>query len=434
MVSFPKYESYKDSDIDWIGEIPSHWEVLPFKALFKMSIEKNGNNIVGEMLSVSGYRGIEIKTYGHEEQKRSSKELVDYRVVKPGQLVVNTMWLNYAGLGVSDLEGYVSPAYRSYWITEKLHGRFTHYLLRSHSYVQGYTGQMQGIRPNSLQIKNCDFNKFPILVPKLDEQKRIAEFLDRKTAEIDQAIEQKQRLIKLLKEQKAILIDRAVTKGLNSNVPMRDSGVDWIGEIPKHWSIAKIKHIAKFVSGGTPKKDKPEFWGGDIPWVSAKEMKQRYIDDTEDKITQKALQKTTLKLLEIDTIIVVVRGMILARKIPVALAHTPVTINQDMKALIVERETCIPEYLLLLLEGINHHLPILLEEAGHGTKTLPTEGLSNFELPIPPRSEQLEIIALSQKKGIEIDSFIKIANQQILLLGNLKQIIISEAVTGKMKI
>ena len=105
-----------------------------------------------------------------------------------------------------------------------------------------------------------------------------------------------------------------------------------------------------------------------------------------------------------------------------------------MKALLVEREACIPEYLLLLLEGINHHLPILLEEAGHGTKTLPTEGLSNFELPIPPRSEQLEIIALSQKKGIEIDSFIKVANQQILLLGNLKQIIISEAVTGKMKI
>ena len=118
-MAFPKYDSYKDSGVDWLGKIPSHWDVLPFKALFRMSFEKNEKNIVGEMLSVSGYRGIEIKYYEHEEQKRSAKELCDYRVVRKGQLVVNTMWLNYAGLGVSDLEGYVSPAYRSYWISEK---------------------------------------------------------------------------------------------------------------------------------------------------------------------------------------------------------------------------------------------------------------------------------------------------------------------------
>jgi len=104
---FPRYEQYRPSGIKWIGDIPTHWDVLPFKALFQISTEKNGKEIVGEMLSVSGYRGIEVKHYEHEEQKRAAEDLADYRVIRAGQLVVNTMWLNYAGLGVSEFEGHV---------------------------------------------------------------------------------------------------------------------------------------------------------------------------------------------------------------------------------------------------------------------------------------------------------------------------------------
>ncbi|QPK62548.1 restriction endonuclease subunit S [Methylomonas sp. LL1] len=251
-----RHESYKSSGEKWLGDVPSHWEILPFKALFTMSNEKNDKDIIGEMLSVSGYRGIEVKQYEFEEQKRTDKELKDYRVVRPGQLVVNTMWLNYAGLGVSSHEGYVSPAYRSYWLDSRLRPQYAHYLLRSHPYIQGYTGQMQGIRPNSLQIKNSDFNKIPVLIPPHSEQDRIVNFLDQKTAEIDAAIAKKQRLIELLQEQKSILINQAVTLGLNPNVAMRDSGIEWIGEVPAHWEIAANRRfIKKIVQGSSPAID-----------------------------------------------------------------------------------------------------------------------------------------------------------------------------------
>ena len=103
MSVFPKYERYKDSGTDWLGKVPEHWEVAPFQGLFDMSPEKNGNEIVGEMLSISGYRGVEQKRYESDSQKRTKEQLADYRVVRNGQLAVNTMWLNYAGLGVSAL-------------------------------------------------------------------------------------------------------------------------------------------------------------------------------------------------------------------------------------------------------------------------------------------------------------------------------------------
>ena len=433
-VQFPKYDSYKNSSVEWIGKIPEHWNIEPFKALFKVSNERNGSNIIGEMLSVSGYRGIEIKEYAHEEQKRSAQDLADYRVVRKGQLVVNTMWLNYSGLGVSNHEGHVSPAYRAYDMKDGLVKRYIHYLLRSHAYVQGYTGLMQGIRPNSLQIKDNDFKNIPVVLPPHNEMCCIADFLDHKVTEIDTAIAKKQELIQLLNEQKAILINRAVTKGLNPDVKMKDSGVAWIGEIPEHWEVKRIKHFAKFYGGGTPHKETLDFWGGDIPWVSPKDMKKRYISTTSDFITEKALKRTTVKLLPKNVVLIVVRGMILARKIPVALTTRGVVINQDMKAMEVKGSVCVPEYFLMLLEGVNSEMSVLLDEAGHGTKTLPTDKLGNFQVAMPPNTEQEKILKYTQKHEEEYRKVYADILQQIEKLKEFKQTLITHTTTGKIKV
>lgn len=273
MTAFPKYPTYKDSGTAWLGEVPDHWEIMPFLAAFDMSGEKNGKNIVGNMLSISGYRGVEEKRYESDSQKRSEEQLADYRVVRRGQLAVNTMWLNYAGLGVSELEGHMSPAYRAYNIRPKLQGRFAHHLLRSFSYVQGYTGLMQGIRPNSLQIKSEDFKRIPVLVPPRAEQDRIVAFLDEKTAQIDALIAKKQRQIELLDEQKAILINRAVTRGLHPNPDLQDSGIHWIGPIPKHWRVAPLYgrcevRLGKMLDGSriTGRRLQPYLRNTDVQW------------------------------------------------------------------------------------------------------------------------------------------------------------------------
>jgi len=239
-MSLPRYPEYKDSGVEWLGEVPSHWAVRKFRHAFQESSEKIDGDVFGPMLSVSGYRGIEIKDYDDENRRRTDEELQGYRIVRPGQLVVNTMWLNYAGLGVSPHEGHVSPAYRAYSISEDLEPRFVHHMMRSGEFVKGYTKFLTGIRPNSLQMSRDDLMEFRLAEPPRDEQASIADFLDRETARIDALIAEQETLLALLAEKRQATISHAVTRGLDPNVPMKDSGIAWLGEVPAHWEIVKI--------------------------------------------------------------------------------------------------------------------------------------------------------------------------------------------------
>ena len=190
--------------------IPDKWGVERLRFLFTESRERNGETPVGEMLSVSEYHGVVPREYEHEEQKRTDGELENYWVVKPGQLAVNSMWLNHLGLGVSEHIGHVSPAYNVYDISNRLERRFVHHLVRSNYYLKIYLRYLYGIRPNSFQIKSNDWASIPIIVPDLDTQKAIAAFLDRETARIDRLIEKKERQQQRLQERQAIIITHVV--------------------------------------------------------------------------------------------------------------------------------------------------------------------------------------------------------------------------------
>jgi type I restriction enzyme S subunit len=160
------------------------------------------------------------------------------------------MWLNYAGLGVSSHIGHVSPAYRSYWIGRDVDRRFIHHLMRSSIYVQGYTQLLTGIRPNSLQMSRDDLMAFPVLLAPKSEQTQIARFLDHETAKIDALICEQERLIELLQEKRQAVISHAVTKGLDPDVPMKDSGVEWLGEVPAHWRVVQVRHLLRKIEQG----------------------------------------------------------------------------------------------------------------------------------------------------------------------------------------
>lgn len=194
-----------------IPPLPRGWDVQRFRFLFRESKERNGETPVGDMLSVSEYWGVVPKQYENEEQRRTDEELENYRVVRPGELAVNTMWLNHLGLGVSDHLGHVSPAYAVYEISSELNARFAHHLLRSQYYLKIFLRYLYGIRPNSFQIKADDWNSIPVIVPPRDTQRAIADFLDRETVRIDHLIEKKQRLVGLLHERSLSAIEKAVT-------------------------------------------------------------------------------------------------------------------------------------------------------------------------------------------------------------------------------
>lgn len=180
--------------------IPDGWGVERLRFLLTESKERNGAAPVGQMLAVSEYRGVVPKDYEYDEHRRTDAELENYRVVRPGQLAVNSMWLNHLGLGVSEHLGHVSPAYGVYDVSPRLDTRFLHHLVRSNFYLKIYLRYLYGIRPNSFQIKSYDWASIPIIVPDLPTQKRIAAFLDRETARIDELIAKKERLVGLLRE------------------------------------------------------------------------------------------------------------------------------------------------------------------------------------------------------------------------------------------
>ena len=423
---YPRYDSYKNSGLDWLGEIPSGWDLKRLGAVFEERKEK---------VSDKDFPPLSVTKKGILPQLASAAKSDDgdnRKGVRAGDFVINSRSDRKGSSGVAKNDGSVSLIN----IVLKPQGidpRYCEHLLKSNGFIEEFYRMGHGIVADLWTTKYWDMKSIQIPLPDLETQQRISNFLDQKTAEIDEAIAKKQRLIELLKEQKAILINQAVTKGLSFKVPMRDSGVGWMGAIPSHWSTHKLKHIVKFSSGGTPSKNNSEYWGGPIPWVSPKDMKQRYLSSSIDSITEKAVQRTTIKLLRPGCVLIVVRGMILAKKVPVALSTAPLTINQDMKALVTS-ECCLPEYLLYLLDGLHEELSSLLEESGHGTKTLPTEKLGNFILPLPPLEEQQGIIARVKDVDLRISHAISITGEQIKTLIEMKQTFIASAVTGKIKV
>ena len=194
-------------------ELPEGWSVERLRFLLTESKERNGSEPVGDMLSVSEYHGVTPKAYEFEEHRRSDAELETYRVVRSGQMAVNSMWLNHLGLGVSEHLGHVSPAYGVYDISSRLDGRFVHHLMRSNFYLKIYLRYLYGIRPNSFQIKSYDWASIPVIVPDLPTQKRIAAFLDRETARIDELIAKKGTFIEKADEQWKATLNHQIFPG-----------------------------------------------------------------------------------------------------------------------------------------------------------------------------------------------------------------------------
>jgi type I restriction enzyme S subunit len=278
-----------------------------------------------------------------------------------------------------------------------------------------------------------DIGDFICVLPSLKEQRGVAFFLDRETAKINALVAKKERLIELLHEKRKALITRAVTKGLDPNMPMKDSGVEWLGEIPAHWGVKRLKRIVEFRGGGTPSKNNLDYWRGDIPWVSPKDMKISVIVDTEDKITAQALRESATQLVPAGSVLLVVRSGILVHSIPVAITGREVTLNQDMKALI-SRAGLVPEYLMCLFSGLQKELLVEWKKEGATVESLEFELLASTPTPLPSECEQRAIAAFLDREMAKIDALISKIHEAIDKLKEYRIALISAAVTGKIDV
>jgi type I restriction enzyme, S subunit len=415
-MTLPRYGKYRDSGANWLGDIPAHWEVCALKRLASL---KSGETINSDSIEEVGdypvFGGNGLRGFTSSYTHQGTFALIG----RQGALCGN---VNYAHgkFWASEHAVVVSPLkpVETIWLGE---------LLRAMNLNQYSVSAAQpGL---SVEI----ISALPLPFPPLPEQTAIAAFLDRETGKIDALVAEQEKLIALLKEKRQAVISHAVTKGLDPAAPMKDSGIEWLSEVPAHWDVVPLKYLVRFQSGGTPNKETEAYWGGEVPWASAKDMKSEYLYDTEDHITDRAVEDGAATLLNEGAVVVVVRGMILARLFPVAVTRARMAINQDLKG-IVPGDRLLAEHFAWYLRGTADETLRRLDEAGHGTKALRMDAWTSLQVALPPLSEQSFIAANLDRETIKLDTLISEAGRAVALLKERRTALISAAVTGKIDV
>ena len=431
MVAFPKYESYQDSGVKWLGKIPSHWRVQPGRAYLKPQRVKNIGNKVITVLSLS-YGKIVIKP---EEKLHGlvPESFETYQIVEPGNIIVRATDLQNdhtsLRIGLVEDRGIITSAYLCLVPSEKMDSRFTYYLLHTYDLLKVYYGMGSGLRQN---LDYTDFKYLRLPIPEIEEQKRIAEFIDCKTSEIDQAIAQKQRIIKLLQEQKAILINQAVTKGLCPNVPTRDSGLEWIGEVPRHWEIKKLKWISPFITVGIVITPSKYYVATGVPClrslnIRAGEIIEKelvYISNKSNKYLSKSQifegDIVSVRTGQPGTTAVVDRRFHGANCIDLIIVRKSKKISSEYLSIIMNSNVCRSQYFVGSSGAIQQHFNI--------------EMAKNLIICFPPLNEQLQIVDYVSNLDGKMQEMTLAIKREIGSLLELKKVIIASSVTGKIKV
>ena len=425
-----RYNEYKDSGVQWLGEIPSHWGLRRTKYVWK---ETDSRSEFGseQLLSVSQYDGV------REAQSDSrSESLKGYKIVKQDELVINIMLAWLGGLGVSKHEGIVSPAYCVYKLQDAQNPRFLHYLYRTPMYLAEFARHSTGIVPSRWRMYTDDFGEVLTLLPPIEEQDAMVAYLDTATAKIDEAIAQQQKMIGLLNERKQIIINNAVTKGLNPDAPMKDSGVEWIGEIPEHWEIKKLKHVCQAFGRigfrGYSTTDLVDEGEGCITLSPSnmRDGKMQYGRCTYLS-WEKYEESPEIKVFNGD-ILFVKTGSTYGKSSIVEDLPLEATINPQL--LVFKNFTCNNMFLANVLQSTAIKTQVEISVIGGTIPTISQQKILNYVFPFPTEDEQYAIVEYVESKSAPINAAIKAAEKQISLLQERKQIIINDVVTGKVKV
>lgn len=427
----------KDSGIEWIGQIPQDWslerlkfhaELNPVTDISELTDEDDVSFIPMDHLK-SGFHHQSMVPY--QKVKKGYVTFADGDVLmakvtpclENGNLAIAEHLRNGIGFGSTEIN-----VIRCHSVLN----RYLFYLLQCPTYIKKATFNMFGVAGlKRLEPGFIPNSFFPI--PSKEEQLNIIKYLDAKCAEIDALIAAKEKTNTLLKERRQSIIYEAVTKGLNPDAPMKDSGIEWIGEIPENWGIVALKRMATPSTGMTPSKANPQYWEGDIPWFSSKDIKADYLIDSEDHISQQAVDECGLTVHDENSVVFCARSGILRHTFPVAVLKCKGTINQDLRVLATS-EAIDPEYLMYYLRGMNNTIVTLYQKVGATVESIEIEWLLYLPVALPPVGEQKEIAEHIVARCNEIDSQITANEVSVQKLKEYRQSIIYEAVTGKIEV
>ena len=425
-----KYSSYKDSGIYFIPEIPASWGVLKAKYLFNE--EKRVVRPEDEIVTCFRDGQVTLRKNRRVEGFTNSMKEIGYQGVRKGDLVIHNMDAFAGAIGVSDTDGKATPVYACCTPKrEDINQYYYCYLLRFLARNGFILSLAKGIRERSTDFRFNDFKELYLPVPSRREQDAMVSYLDSSIAKIDTAISQQQKMIDLLNERKQIIINNAVTKGLDPNVKMKDSGVDWIGEIPEGWEVRKLKFLLK----------NKLMYGANESAESENESYPRYIRIT-DIDEDGNLRPDTFRSLspsKAEPYLLKKGDLLFARS--GATAGKTYLFKEDIKA-------CFAGYLikaglneLLMPEYLNYYTKSgIYDNWKNGIfiqATIPNIGAdkySNMQITLPSKKEQNKIIKYLDVEVDKVNAVVNGYQKQITLLQERKQIIINDVVTGKVKV
>lgn len=432
-VKIDKYPTYKDSGVEWIEDIPSHWEVKKFKRVF-YEIKKRSNP---ELNCGSISFG---KVIYKDDEKIPESTKRSYQVVLKGDFLVNPLNLNYdlisLRIALSEIDVVVSSGYIVLSNLVKLDKNYYKYFL--HRFDVAYMKLLgSGVRQtlNYNDIANCD-----LIFPPIKEQTAIATFLDRKTAQIDKAISTKERQIELLKERRQILIHQAVTRGLNPNVKMKDSGVEWVGEIPEHWEVKRLKMLLKNEKGALkPGPFGSDLKGSDIIDIGYKVYNQRAVLDSDYGVSGECISARKYKDLDTfkvrkDDILLTSRGTI-GRCFIIPAKYEEGIIHPCIIRLRFDNNSVNNIYIKHYIEwSIAFQASLKMNSNATTIDVIYGITLSNSLFIIPPKAEQTTISQYIESTNQKFITAISLKARQIERLKEYKATLINSAVTGKIKV
>lgn len=424
-----KYEQYIDSGFDWVGLVPKSWRQTQLKYISSISKGKKAKEDFQDFQEG-------MIPYLSMEYLRSQTDSPSYVYADdPNILLVEEQDLlilwdgSKAGEIVKAKKGALSSTMGKIHVESELFdlNYLTYYLKNAERYIQANTVGM-GIPHVSGEVLRTLFITFP----NKDIQTKIAQYLDYHTAIVDQLIQQKEKLIELLKEKRQSVINEAVTKGLNPNAPIKDSGIVWLGKVPKHWKVARIGHYTQLIRGASPRPaGDPRYFGGDyMPWITVGEVTNgddKFVFSTESYLTKEGSEQS--RVIYPETLLLSNSGATLG--VP-KISKIKGCINDGSVAFISLSKELERDFLFYFFRT---HTEIYRQEmSGYGQPNLNTDIIKSTRMPIPPIEEQREIIKFIENEFKEFDTILTQSEFQIEKLKEYRQSVIAEAVTGKIDV
>lgn len=426
-----KHYSQVVRNVNWLPPIPSHWEVRPLWSVYRRT-KKYGDG-TEELLSVYRDYGVIPKNSRDDNHNKPSDDLSKYQLVHQNDLVINKMKAWQGSVAISNFTGIVSPAYFVFQPVTQVHPAYMHHLMRSRDYFEEYARLSKGIRLGQWDLDPDMHRNMEVLYPPLEEQRAIADFLDRETAEIDAFIADQERLIELLTERRTATITHAVTKGLDPSVPMRDSGIPWLGEIPAHWKASALTHVAAVKLGKMIPREGEGQGEGYSPYLRAASVQPHGLDlEITKKMKATQVESAQLSLKKGD--VVVVEGGAGYGRSAVLHDDLPGYIFQNSINRVRPGRELSSRFLDLLLKSMlwTGQMELLTNKA-----TIPhltAEKLLSVPVPLPPVTEQRRIETLIDTFELDIREAISDAKRAIDLSRERRAALISAAVTGQIDV